>query len=258
MNDALREKLIYVVQKTFWPLVGIGVVAIVVSLGWSYKNKQDIAQLKKSQNELFVIRKEVEKTVLSLEPKEDPKKLSAKVPPAAEKPKLAPQVYENAYAPLVPKLQVFINANQGTQTAVEAALLVAELTQEYNKPEMAIEPLTTALKGLPSNLFLYGVAQTELGNLYAKANKCLEAAQAWEKVVNEKTHTYLAGNLRLKAGVCYEKQAQLDKAEKLYQEVVDKEPGSFSGRTAKKFLLHLKYLKSKSMATGASASSKNG
>ncbi len=258
MNEALKEKLIYFVQKTFWPLVGLGVIAIVVSLGWSYKNKQEIAQLKKSQNELFVIRKEMEKVVTAIEPKVDAKKPAANVNPAKEKPKLAPQVYENAYAPLLPKLQAFITANQGTQTAVEAALLVAELTQEYNKPEMAIEPLLTALKGLPSHLFLFGVAQTELGNLFAKANKCLEAAQAWEKVVNEKTHTYLSGNLRLKAGVCYEKQAQLDKAEKLYQEVVDKEPGSFAGRTAKKFLLHLKYLKSKSMATGVAPSSKNG
>lgn len=258
MSEALTEKLISVVQKIFWPLVGVGALAIVVSLGWSYKNKQEIAKLKKSQNELYLIRKDIEKTVTSLEPKEDPKKASQKVPPPADKPKLAPQVYENAYAPLLPKLQAFISANQGTQTAVEAALLVAELTQEYNKPEMAIEPLSSALKGLPTDLFLYGVAQTELGNLYAKANKCVEAAQAWEKVIAEKTHTYLAGNLRLKAGVCYEKQAQLDKAEKLYQEVVDKEPNSFSGRTAKKFLLHLKYLKSKSMATGATSNSKNG
>lgn len=123
---------------------------------------------------------------------------------------------------------------------------------------MAIESLAASLKDMNSKLFLFGVAQTELGNLYAKTEKCLDAAQAWEKVIADKNHAYMAANLRLKAGVCYEKQSQLDKAEALYQDVVTKEPTSFSGRTAKKFLLHLKYLKSKSAAAGATTPAKNG
>ena len=200
----------------------------------------------------------MQKIAESLEPKEAPKK-DLKTPALPlEKQKPSPEVLEKAYAPVVQKLQNYVTANQGTQPAVEAALLVAELTQDYNKSEMAIESLVTALKGVDSNLFLFGVAQTELGNLYAKSEKCLEAAQAWEKVIADKSHAFMAGNLRLKAGVCYEKQAQFDKAEGLYQEVVNKEPTSSSGRTAKKFLLHLKYLKSKSAAAGATAPAKNG
>ncbi len=257
MSDTLTEKLVYWIQKIFWPLVGLAVVAIVVSFVLNYKKGQDFKKISKAQDELFVIRKDVEKIAAELEPKEDPKK-AAKPEAAKEKPKQSPEVLEKSYSAVVEKLQAYIKANQGTQPAVEAALLVAELTQEYNKTDMAIDALNTSLKGLPSDLFLFGVGQTELGNIYAKVNKCLEAAQAWEKVIAEKNHSYLAGNLRLKAGICYEKQTQLDKAEKLYQEVVDKEPTSFAGRTAKKFLLHLKYLKSKSMATGATPSPANG
>lgn len=256
MSDALTEKLIYLIQKIFWPLVGLAVLAIVASFAMTYKKNQDLKKISKAQDELFLIRKDVEKIASSLEPKEDPKK-DPKAPPKAPV-KQSPEVLEKSYGDVVQRLQSYINANQGTQPAVEAALLVADLTQEYNKTDMAIESLNSALKGLKPDLFLYGVGQTELGNLYAKANKCLEAAQAWEKVIVEKNHNYLAGNLRLKAGICYEKQAQLDKAEKLYQDVVDREPTSFSGKTAKKFLLHLKFLKSKSMATGQAPSSANG
>lgn len=256
MSDALTQKLALIIQKIFWPLVGVAALAIVASFALNYKKNKDLEKIVKAQDELFVLRQEVEKIAATFEPKEeakpDPKK------PAKEAPKQSPEVLEKAYSPVVQKLQAYINANQGTQPAVEAALLVGELTQEYNKSDMAIDALNSSLKGLSSNLFLFGVAQTELGNLYAKSEKCLEAAQAWEKVIAEKEHAYLAGNLRLKAGVCYEKQSQLDKAEKLYQEVVDKEPTSFSGRTAKKFLLHLKYLKSKSMAAGAAPVPKNG
>ncbi len=258
MSESIAEKISFWVQKAFWPVVGLGVLAIVVSLGLSYKASNDYKKTSKAQDELFVIRQELQKVAESLEPKEDPKK-DAKIPPVAkEKPKLSPETLEKAYGPVVQKLQTYVTANQGTQPAVEAALLVGELTQEYNKSQMAIDTLNTALKGVDTNLFLYGVAQTELGNLYAKNDKCLEAAQAWEKVIADKNQSYLAGNLRLKAGVCYEKQAQFDKAEGLYQEVISKEPTSFSGRTAKKFLMHLQYLKSKSAAAGANTPAKNG
>jgi tetratricopeptide (TPR) repeat protein len=257
MSEDITEKLTYWVQKAFWPAVGLAVFAVLASVGLNYKASLDHKKSSKAQDGLFVIRQELQKIAESLEPKEDPKKES-KTPPILEKSKQSPEVLEKAYAPVVQKLQTYVTANQGSQSAVEAALLVAELTQEYNKPEMAIEPLATALKDMNSKLFLFGVAQTKLGNLYAKAEKCPEAAQAWEKVIADKNHAYLSGNLRLKAGVCYEKQAQFEKAEALYQEVVTKEPTSFSGRTAKKFLLHLKYLKSKSAAAGASTPAKNG
>jgi tetratricopeptide (TPR) repeat protein len=237
--------------------VGLAVFAVVVSIGLNYKANIDHKKSSKAQDGLFVIRQELQKIAESLEPKADPKK-DSKTSPALEKPKQSPEILEKAYAPVVQKLQSYVAANQGSQSAVEAALLVAELTQEYNKPEMAIESLVTSLKDINSKLFLFGVAQTELGNLYAKTEKCLDAAQAWEKVIAEKNHAFMAANLRLKAGVCYEKQSQLGKAEALYQDVVTKEPTSFSGRTAKKFLLHLKYLKSKSAASETSIPAKNG
>ncbi len=257
MSEDIVEKLTYWVQKAFWPAVGLAVFAVIASVGLNYKASLDHKKSSKEQDGLFVIRQELQKIAESLEPKEDPKK-DSKTPPALEKPKQSPEVLEKAYSPVVQKLQSYVTANQGSQSAVEAALLVAELTQEYNKPEMAIESLAASLKDMNSKLFLFGVAQTELGNLYAKTEKCLDAAQAWEKVIADKNHAYMAANLRLKAGVCYEKQSQLDKAEALYQDVVTKEPTSFSGRTAKKFLLHLKYLKSKSAAAGATTPAKNG
>ncbi len=240
-----NEKLVDVVQKIFWPCVGVGIVALVVSYGWSYKKSLAMDKLEKTQDELFVIRQEVNKATEAITPKDDPKKDPKSAP--MEKPKIAADVQEKAYAEVVKKLQAFIQANQGTQPAIEAGLLVSELTQDYNR-EVAITSLTQALQNFPKEQFLFGVGNAELGNLYAKEQKCEEAAQTWEKVFIVKEHSYLDGNLRLKAAVCYEKKNQLDKAEKLYQEVVDKEPTSFSGKTAKKFLLHLKYLKSKAVA----------
>lgn len=240
-----NEKLVDVIQKIFWPLVAVGFLVVAASFGWSYKKSMMLDKLEKTQDQLFAIRKEVNKATESVTPKEDPKK-DPKAGPT-EKPKIPPEVQEKVYADAVKKLQAFIQANQGTQTAIEAGLLVAELTRDYNR-EVAITSLNQALQNFPKEQFLFGVGQSELGNLYAEEKKCIEAAQAWEKVFTVPEHSYLDGNLRLKAAICYEKQNQFDKAEKLYQEVVNKEPNSFSGKTAKKFLLHLKYLKSKAVA----------
>jgi tetratricopeptide (TPR) repeat protein len=253
--ESLSDKLVTIVQKIFWPFVGVSILAIIVSFVYSYKKGEDFKKLERAQDELFVLRKDVEKIATSLEPADDPKKDSKA--PIKEKLKPSAEVLEKSYADVAQKLMGFIKTNQGTQPAVEAALLVSEMTKDYNK-EMGIEGLNAALKDFPASLFLFGVGQTELGNLYSQNNKCLEAAQAWEKVIAEKNHSYLAASLRLKAGVCYEKQNQLDKAEKLYQEIVDKEPNSFSGRTAKKFLMHLKLMKSKATANSGSLDQKNG
>lgn len=259
MGDDLSEKIGFWVQKLFFPLVGVVAIVVIASLGWNFKKNKDIEKLTQEQDQLFSIRKEVEKVAQSLEPKEEETKKSAdKKAPEKVKAKLSPEVLEKAYTPVVEKLQAYVRANQGTQPAVEAALLVTQLTQDYNKLDMAADSLKTALNGLKPSLFLFGVGQTELGNVYAKSNRCDEAVQAWEQVFNQKEHSYLAGNLRLKSGVCYEKLAQFDKAEKLYQEVIDKEPTSFSGRTAKKFLLHVKFLKSKSTAGQEPSKIKNG
>jgi hypothetical protein len=64
-------------------------------------------------------------------------------------------------------------------------------------------------------------------------------------VIAQKEHDYLANDLRLKAGICYEKSNQYDRAENLYRAVVEKAPESSAARTAKKFLLHIKYVKTK-------------
>lgn len=41
MSESIAEKISLWVQKAFWPVVGLGVLAIVVSLGLSYKASND-------------------------------------------------------------------------------------------------------------------------------------------------------------------------------------------------------------------------
>jgi len=251
----LTEKLTAFLQKAVWPMVILVIVALAGGVAYSFKSGKDQEALQKAQDELFVIRKEVEETAKKMEPpvdpKADPKKPAAKV----EKP---PAELEKAYGPAVEKLQAYIKANQGKQGAVEAALLASELTSDYKKYEQGAEALNTALNGFDTKNFLYGVAGSEQGDLLAQIDKCNEAVQVWEKVIGANEHGYMSNTLRLKSGVCYEKLGMFDKAESHYQIIVDKDPNSSAARSAKKFLMHIKYVKGKQPQATATADEKKG
>lgn len=243
MTDT-QEKIVQVLQKLIIPIVGVVVLVLIASTVMWFVDRNQQAKISSSYDELFLIKKDAETVAKAwadepVDPlKKDKKTLLIKKDVSAEQKK-------TAYASIMEKLMAHIKANQGNQVAVEGALLASDMANEYNEPQVGIEALQSALAGMKSAHFLYAIGQSELGNQLAKTGKCSEAAQAWETVANVKQHAYMAGNLRLKAGVCYEKLGMLDKAEKIYQDIIEKNPNSSSARTAKKFLLHIKFVKNK-------------
>lgn len=249
MTDA-QEKIVGVLQKLILPIAGVVVLVLIASGAIWFIDKNQQAKMSKNYDELFLIKKESETVAKAwtTEPAaSDLLNKDKKTPPPAKK-DATPEEKKTAYAPAMAKLMTLIKANQGNQVAVEGALLASDMAGEYNDQQTGIDALKTALTGMKSSHFLYAIGQSELGNLLAKTDKCSEAAQAWESVAAVKEHAYMAGNLRLKAGVCYEKLGMFDKAEKLYQDIIDKNPNSSSARTAKKFLLHIKFVKNKGEA----------
>lgn len=254
-----NERIIQILQKLIVPIAGVVVLVLIASGAVFFIDKNERAKVGKLQDELFLLKKESEKIADAW--KEEPAASDTlNKDKAVQKPlkkEATPEEKKAAYAPVLEKLMAHIKANQGNQVAVEGALLAVDIANDYNDSQVGIDALKTALTGLKTTHFLYAIGQAELGALLAKADKCSEAAQAWESVAAVKEHAYVANNLRLKAGVCYEKIGMFDKAEKLYQEIVDRSPNSSSARTAKKFLLHIKFVKNKGEAD-AGDKNKNG
>lgn len=258
MTDT-QEKIVKILQKLILPIAGVVVLILIASAAVWFIDRNEKTKVGKSYDDLFLIKKDAEKIAdaWKTEPSaSDVLDKDKKVQKPVKK-DVSPEEKKAAYAPVIDKLMAHIKANQGNQVAVEGALLASDLGSDYNDSQVGIDALKTALNGMKTTHFLYAIGQAELGSLLAKTDKCSEAAQAWESVANVKEHAYMANNLRLKAGVCYEKIGMFDKAEKLYQEIVDKSPNSSSARTAKKFLLHIKFVKNKGEAD-AGDKKKNG
>ncbi len=249
MTDT-QEKVVKLLQKLIVPVAGLVVLVLIASGAIWFIDSNQQAKIAKSYDELFLIKKESETAAKAwtTEPAaSDLLNKDKKTPPP--KKDASPEQKKTAYTPILEKLMAHIKANQGNQVAVEGALLASDLGSEYNDFQVGIDALKSALQGMKTTHFLYAIGQAELGTLLAKTDKCSEAAQAWESVANIKEHDYMASNMRLKAGVCYEKLGMYDKAEKLYQDIIDKNPNSSSARTAKKFLLHIKFVKNKGEAS---------
>lgn len=251
----LTEEMGSILQRTIVPIAVLVFLGVAGGVGYHFYNKNQQQKTEKAADELFVLQKELSEAAQKLNPQ----------PPASEDPKKAPKVMpkptaqqmEQSYSPIVAKLQAFVKANQGLQPAVEGALLVSEVSSDYLKYDEGITALQAATKDFNKKNFLFGVAKSELGTLYAQTDKCNEAVQAWESVIDVKEHDYMADQLRVKSGVCYQKLGMYDKAEKLFQEVLKKGAQSSNGRLAKKFLLYIKYEKSKA-ADAKVSEQKNG
>ncbi|MCC6138905.1 MAG: hypothetical protein IT287_09740 [Bdellovibrionaceae bacterium] len=254
-----NEKIVSILQKLILPVAGVIVLVLIASAAVFFIDKNEKSKVGKLQDELFLLKKESEKVAETWKAEPAASEVldkDKKVQKPAKK-DATPEEKKTAYAPVLEKLLAHIKANQGNQVAVEGALLAVDIGNDYNDSQVGIEALKTALTGMKRTHFLYAIGQAELGTLLSKTDKCAEAAQAWESVADVKEHSFLANNLRLKAGVCYEKIGMFDKAEKFYQEIIDKSPNSSSARTAKKFLLHIKFVKNKGEAD-AGDKNKNG
>lgn len=262
MSEPISEKIVSILQKLIVPISGVLVLVLIASGAVYFVDKSEQDKVAKSYDELFTLKKEAEKITESWEaPKDDAKvdekSKDKKTAKKETKPQPTNEEKKQAYAKILERLMEKIKANQGNQVAVEGALVASDIGASYDDSQVGIEALQVALKGMKSSHFLFAIGEAELGNLLAKTSKCNEATQVWAKVIEVKEHAYMANNLRLKSGVCYEQMGMFDKAELLYQEIVDKSPNSASARTAKKFLLHIKYVKNKG-DSDAAEKKKNG
>lgn len=227
--------------EKFWkPAAALVILCIIGGVAYHFKTKQDVEAQKNLANDFYQIKAEVDEVAKTLNLGEEPNPL-AKAENKKEKAK--PEKIKADLAPGIERLMSFITANEGSISAIEAALYVNELTEEYNDAESAIKAFKTAVNGADKENFLYAVAKDELANKVQQQGSCEESIKIWKELASIKQQAFMADSYNLKSGVCLEELGQLDQAQGLYQEIASKSPDSFSGQTAKKFLRFLEYKK---------------
>jgi predicted negative regulator of RcsB-dependent stress response len=134
-----------------------------------------------------------------------------------------------------------INEKPASKAAKMAALHLADVQLEYQKPQDAAETLKKV--DIDNKDLLSGLVQNQLGTVQANLNDCNAAISTWQKVLSNARAKALHTAIKLKEGLCYENLKDLSKAEQMYSEAKNDDKESAVARAAEKYLRLLQMAK---------------
>ncbi len=217
--DSLNESLI---KATDWTAKNFKAIAIVLTLlivsgaVWAA-----ISYKKESKNmEALVAFAPIERdfsTWKTPEQKKPEAKPDAKDAKADAK---TPEPVKVDPAQLFARMMEYIK-KQGNVPANELMALMASEVAATLGPQQEAELLEASMKTFNSGAQLTdGLILMKNGDLLANQDKCDQALEQWKKVISINRLGYLHDLVRLKSGLCLEKMAKFEDAEKQYDEVI--------------------------------------
>lgn len=125
----------------------------------------------------------------------------------------------------------------GTAAAHIAVLQSSQMLLDDKKTDEAVQLFEKNKEPSRGQTLLLGAYLSQKGKVLAQKGDCEGAVREWERVIGNPNLTIWHGDSLVKAGVCYEKLNQKDKAVELYKKAVASHGESDAGRAAKKFLI---------------------
>ena len=227
MFDTLSKSPALWIKSHFQAILSVMAVCALAGLGfigyktWSEKQNQ---QVRKSLYQL-------KKSLYDMDPnKEDPKALPDLLKDQQLKSlKLTPKMKETAaqYAELIKK-------RHKTKASAEFALDLADFYYRYNEKEKAKSLL--ALFALPKKTSaVYHLIAFQLASYYTNPAECEKALALLEALRQNKKAIAFHQESALKEGLCFELTGQKDKALARYEEILQKDPDSWTGQQAQDY-----------------------
>ncbi len=131
-----------------------------------------------------------------------------------------PEIVKVDPAQLFGRMMEFIKS-QGNVPANELMALMASEVAATLGPQQEAELLEVSMKTFKSGAQLTdGLILMKNGDLLANQDKCDQALDQWKKVISNNRLGYLHDLVRLKSGLCLEKLAKFEDAEKYYDEII--------------------------------------
>lgn len=189
------------------PLAAVAVLAIVIAVGLLLadflRERSEVAAaqaLYQPQSEYTKLRNQYDSAKFPQDPK------------ATTKAVAATGDLQKDYGSVIPGFEKIIKEHPGTVAAGQAGVYLASIYLNYGKFDEAKVALAAPLKELKSGTLIYSVAYMVNGNIHASQGNCQEAVASYERIKN-----FLSLDAAVKAGVCYEKLGQLDRAAEMYK-----------------------------------------
>jgi tetratricopeptide (TPR) repeat protein len=239
-NDAMTQEL----RKGFtWSVkhyrIVIGFLAAFIVVGIGYSIKEIVANNKESsaQEKYFQAEKKYLTQKESLEVKDEdstdkPLNKKDKKPVALPAVKASGDI-DKDYGPAITDFQAVIKDAPNSKGARMAALLLSEVYSQYNQKPKGLD----ALKALPLGQDLLSILILDrIATLSADQGDCKAAITDWDKILKLKESAFIAGEVKLKKGLCFESLKDFAQAQAMYNQAKDTDSKSAIGRRAEKYL----------------------
>ncbi len=129
------------------------------------------------------------------------------------------------YGQLVDDLAKFANEHSKTTAGAHAALMASETYLKYGKTDEAQKLLSGVVGSVRAQTLWGGLVLLAHGNVMAEAGQCEGALASYQKLLaagdSKAPHTHLQGEAQLRAGLCFEKMGQKDRAIEMYKKTIE-------------------------------------
>ena len=141
------------------------------------------------------------------------------------------------------ELESFISANPGSKASQMAALYYSEILRDEKSNDLALATLQKVQNNDPG--LVNTLVQQEIGQILADSNKCTEAIDLWQKIVNRKEAAFIHNEVKIQQALCYQKMNDLKKAEELLTNIANQKseggPEAASVKVAARYLRWIQF-----------------
>ena len=234
------------IEKQWKMILGILVLILIIGAASVIQSTIKLSKEKKTQESFFVIEKKYNdfknKKNKDLNPSDKKSDKKAVVSPAD----LATELIDEQVA-IKKELEKFISENTGSKATQMAAIYYAEILKEEKNNDLALvtlQKVQTNDHGLVNTL-----VQQQIGQILADANKCQEAIDSWQKIIERKEAEFLHNNIKIQQALCYQKMNNLKKAEELLTNIANqKSEGRVDSASVKEAARYLRLIQFKKVS----------
>lgn len=243
VTQELQKGFVWATHHTQMVLIA-SATFLILGAGYSAYSYFDSKKEEQNQESYYLVERQYLDLKSKFEAAENPKKpepaaakdTKGKAKPAQPETPAAAKASGNLdkdYGSVVKEFLSVIEKAPTSKAAMMAGLNLADLYSDYNQSEAALK----ALEKLKTRQdLLSALVLNRRADLKADLNDCKGALPLWDDVLKNKKASFLAGEVKLKKGLCYEALNDIAQAKSMYTQAKEGADKSTVAKTAEKYL----------------------
>lgn len=144
-----------------------------------------------------------------------------------------PETLQKNYGDILKDYNVFVANQKGRKASYIAAIQIAGLALSYNDLNLGAKYLSQVDSTVKSGDIFFGLIKSQLGSVLMDLKKYQEAAEQYEILATNKSHTYFHPQALLRLGICYLELGDFSKAEDHFTKLLTAHPSTQAANEAK-------------------------